>query len=63
MLTLEKTIMLEKAEGSKKSGRPDTRCIDSLKEVTGLNLQELNRAVEDGTFWSLLIHRVTIGWR
>ena len=45
--SLGKTIMLGKAEASRKRGRPDMRWIGSLKEAIGLCLQELRRAVED----------------
>ena len=36
---------------------------DTLKEDTGLSLQELSRAVEDRTFWRSLIYKVTISWK
>ena len=45
--SLEKTIMLGKAEGSRKRGRPNTRWTESLKEATGLHLQEISRALEN----------------
>ena len=48
---LEKTIMLEKVEGSRKRGRANTRWTDSLKEVIGASLQGLRRPVGDRTFW------------
>ena len=48
--SLEKTIMLGRAEGSRKRGRPNMRWIDSIKEAIGMSLQELSRAVEDRTF-------------
>lgn len=36
--SLEKTIMLENIEGSKKRERPDMRWINSLKETTDMSL-------------------------
>lgn len=57
--SLEKTIMLEKIEGSGKGGRPRMKWMDSLKEDIGMNLQELSIAVEDRALWTSLIHRLT----
>lgn len=51
--------MLRKMEGSRKRGRARKRWINSLKEATGMSLQELSRAVEDTTWWTSLIHKVT----
>ena len=39
--SLEKTVMLGKAEGSRKRGRPNMRWTDSPKEAPGLRLQEV----------------------
>ena len=58
--TLEKTIMLGNVEGSRERGRPNIRWTDTLRKSQALILQELSRAVEDRTFWSLLIHKVAI---
>lgn len=57
--SLEKTVMLGKTEGSRKSGSPNMRWIDFIKVALGLSLHELSRAVEDGTLCASLIHRVT----
>lgn len=54
--SLQKTVMLGKTEGSSKRARLNMREIDSLKEATGLSLQELSRAVEDGTLRTASIH-------
>lgn len=59
---LEKTIRLGKPEGNRKRGRPHMGRIDFLTETTGLNLQELNKAVEVRIFWRSLIHRGSISW-
>lgn len=56
--SLETTIMLRKIEGSKKRERPNMRWIDTIKEAIGTSLQELSRAVEDGTLWAALNHRL-----
>lgn len=54
---LEKTVMLGKIEGGGK-GRSNRRWTDSIKEATGVSLQEPSRAVEDRTLWTSLTHRV-----
>ena len=54
---LEKITILRKVEGSRKRGRRKMRWTDSLKEATGLSLQELSKAVEDSTFIFI------IGWK
>ena len=59
--SLEKPIMLEKVEGSRKR-RPNMRWIDSLKEAIELSLEEPSKAVEDRTFCRSLIHGVAISW-
>ena len=56
--SLEKIIMLGKAEGSRKRGRPNMRGVDSKKEAIGRSLQKLHRAVEDKTLRTSFIHRV-----
>ena len=48
--SLEKTIILVEAEGSRKRGSPNARWTVSLNKVTGFSLQELSKAVEDRTF-------------
>lgn len=47
--SLEKTIMSEKIEGGGKGRRSNRRWPDSIKEATGVSLQEPSRAVEDRT--------------
>ena len=43
--SLEKAIMLGKAEGSRKRGSLNMRWTDSVTETTALHLQEMSRAV------------------
>ena len=52
---MEKTVMLEKIEGSKQRGKPNMRWMDSRKESIGMSLQELSRAVKDRTLWTSAI--------
>ena len=39
--SLEKTVILGKAEGSRKRGRPNRKRIDSIEETISMQLQEL----------------------
>lgn len=57
--SLEKTVMLGKLGGINKRGRPNRRWIESIKEAIGTRLRELSKAGEDGTWWTLLIYRVS----
>jgi hypothetical protein len=45
--SLERDIMLGQVEGHRKQGRPRTRWLDSIKEATGLRLEDLREAVQD----------------
>ena len=56
--SLETTIMLGNVDSSRKRGGPNMRWMDSLRQATGLRLQELSRAVEDRTLLTTHIHRV-----
>ena len=59
----ENIIMMRKVEDSRKRGGSNMRWTGSIKEATGLSLQDLSRTVEDRTFWRWLIHRVAMSWR
>ena len=50
--------MLGKVEDVRERGRANMRWIDLMKEAIGTSLQELSRAVEDGTRWTALVHTV-----
>ena len=56
--SLEKTLMLGKCEGKRRSGGQRTRWMDSVIEATNMNLTKLWEAVEDRA-WHALIHGVT----
>lgn len=42
--------------------RPNMRWIDCMKEVIGMNLQQLSKAIEGRTLWTSLIHTVPKNW-
>lgn len=60
--SLEETT-LGKYENGRKPGRPNLGWIDSRKESKMLNLQVCKMAVEDGTFWRPLIHKLAMSQR
>jgi hypothetical protein len=49
--SLEIDIMLGQVEGHRKQGKPRMRWLDSIKEATGLRLEDLREAVEDRKKW------------
>ena len=49
--SLERDIMLGQAEGHRKQGKPRMRWLDSIKETTGLRLEDLREAVKDRKKW------------
>lgn len=53
--SLEKIVIWEKIECSRKRGIPNMKLVDSIKEAIGMSLQEMSRAVEDRTLWTSLI--------
>lgn len=46
--SLERTIIMGKTGGSRKSGRPNMRWIDSIEEAIGVSPQELSRDARTG---------------
>ena len=45
--SLERDIMLGQVEGHGKQGKPRMRWLYSIKEATGLRLEDLREAVQD----------------
>ena len=58
LCSLQKRIMLNKLEGSKKKGSPNMRWTDSMKGGIGMSPQELSRDIEDRMLGTSLFHRV-----
>jgi hypothetical protein len=46
-MSLELDIMIGQVEGHRKQGIPRMRWLDSIKEATGLLLEDLKEAVQD----------------
>lgn len=57
--SLEKTLMFGKVEGRRGRGKPRTRWIDSIKEITGMSLEQLREATMKRTSWRAFVHGVT----
>jgi hypothetical protein len=57
--SLERDIMLGKVEGHRKQGKSRIRWLDSIKEATGLRLEDLKEAVQDRKNWRTLVEEKT----
>jgi hypothetical protein len=57
--SLELGIMLGQVEGHRRQGKPQTRWLDSIKEATGLRLEDLRDAVQDREKWRTLVEEKT----
>jgi hypothetical protein len=51
--------MLEQVEGHRKQGKPRMQWLDSIKEATGLQLEDLREAVQDRKKWRTLVQEKT----
>ena len=59
---LEKTLMLGKIEGKRRSGQQDTRWFDSITNSVDKNLSKLQELVQDREAWRATVHEVTKNW-
>jgi CRISPR/Cas system-associated exonuclease Cas4 (RecB family) len=57
--SLERDIMLEQVEGHRKQEKPRTRWLDSIKEATGVRLEDLRKAVQERKKWRTLVEENT----
>jgi hypothetical protein len=51
--------MFGQVEGHRMQGKPWMRWLDSIKEATGLRLEDLREAVQDRKKWSTLVEEKT----
>jgi hypothetical protein len=57
--SLERDIMLGQVAGYRRQGKPRMRCLDSIKEATGLRLEALKETVQDRKKWRMLVEEKT----
>ena len=56
--SLEKTLMLRKTEGKRRSGQQRMRWLDSITDSTNMNLGKLREIVEDRGAYCAAVHGV-----
>ena len=59
---MEKTLMLERIEGERRSGWQRIRWLDSITNSMDMNLSKLRETVEDRRAWWAIVYEVAKRW-